>query len=348
MHKYSYEHITDDLPPDILNLIGTIREANAKDTYRREAYRKEYSKILTIAKLASVKYSNAIEGIYSTDERIHELIVRGGRPLNHSEEEIAGYGTALDIIHTERLNIDVETLHRLHSVISAGQPRDRGHFKTRDNVIAEIDRDGNKRIVLRTVRYQEVEKNIGSMLDAYLIADTEGIEPLLVIPCMIVDYLCIHPYMDGNGRTSRLLTYLLLHQHGFDVCRYISLDEHIAATKSGYYQALNESSFEWDRNRNTYIPFIRYFLQTLFECYTDLDTRFAMRGARSMKKNERVELILKESLVPISKRQIQMALPDVSIHTVDSVIKRMVADGRVEKIGGFRDARYRYVGKQSD
>ena len=344
MHKYSYEHATENLPPDIIWLLGAVREANVKDRFRREAYKKEYSEIISIAKLASVKYSNAIENIYSTDERIQDLILRGGRPLTHSEEEIAGYGRALDIIHTESLNIDVPTLHRLHSTISAGRPEDRGRFKTRDNVIVDIDQDGNKKIVLRTVRYQDVETNINRMLDAYLIGDSIGVDPLLMIPCLILDYLCIHPYMDGNGRTSRLLTYLLLYHHGLDICRYVSLDEHIAATKDRYYQALGESSAGWDSNKNTYIPFMRYFLQTLLECYMDLDTRFALRGAKSMKKSERIELILKNSATPISKRQIQMALPDVSIHTVDSVIKRMMSEGRAEKVGEFRNARYRYKG----
>lgn len=342
MHKYSYDKVADNLPQDIIGLIGLLHEAIAKEGFRKEAYRKEYSEILTIAKIASVKFSNQIEDIISTDERIHELIVRGGTPLTHSEEEIAGYGTALDLIHNEPLDVDIETLNRLHSVIRAGRPDDRGHFKTRDNAIAAIDAQGGKHIVMRTVPFREVEENISAMLDAYLLADSEGIDPLILIPCIILDYLCIHPYMDGNGRTSRLLTYMLLYRHGIDVCRYVSLDEHIAMTRDRYYQSLRESSYGWDISENTYVPFIRYFLQMLFECYTDLDTRFALIGSKAMNKTERIERILKESLVPISKRQIQMALPDISIHTVDSVIKRMVKEGRAEKVGEFRNARYVY------
>ena len=343
MRKYSYEHIASNLPPDILQLMNHIREANTREEYRREAYPKEYEGILSVAKLASVKYSNEIENIVSTDERIYELILRGGRPLTHSEEEIAGYGTALDIIHTENPSLTKDTMHRLHSLIRAGMPADRGRFKTRDNAVVEMDRDGSMRVIMRTIPFGEVEKNIDALLDAFLVAETVGVDPLLLIPCVVVDYLCIHPYMDGNGRTSRLLTYLLLYQHGFDVCRYVSLDEHIAATKGSYYRSLAESSSGWDSGSNDYVPFIRYFLRMLFECYTDLDTRFALKGAKAMRKNERIERILKNSLVPISKRQIQMALPDVSIHTVEVVIKRMVAEGRAERVGGFRDARYRYL-----
>lgn len=342
MHRYTYDKVADNLPQDIIGLIGILHEAIAKERFRKDAYRKEYSEILTIAKIASVKYSNQIENIISTDERIHELIVRGGAPLTHSEEEISGYGAALDLIHSGQLGIDIETLNRLHSTIRAGLPNDRGHFKTRDNAVISIDEQGNKHIVLRTVPFQEVEGNIVAMLDAYLIADTEGIDPLILIPCIILDYLCIHPYMDGNGRTSRLLTYMLLHRHGIGVCRYVSLDEHIAMTRDRYYQSLRESSYGWDISENTYVPFIRYFLQMLFECFTDLDTRFALKGSKAMKKTERIEQILKESLGPISKRQIQMALPDISIHTVDAVIKRMVMEGRAEKVGEFKNARYVY------
>ena len=348
MRKYSYDRVLRDLPPDILRLVGSIHEANVKETFRREAYPREYEGILELAKLASVKFSNQIEDIVSTDERIYELVIRGGRPLTHTDEEIAGYGDALDVIHTERPSLTKGTMHRLHALIHAGMPEDRGHFKSHDNAVVEIDRDGNKRVILRTVPHAEVDRNIDAMLDAYLVAETEGIEPLLLIPCLIVDYLCIHPYPDGNGRTSRLLTYMLLYQHGFDVCRYVSLDEHIAATKGSYYRTLSESSQGWDAGKNDYIPFVRYFLRTMFECYTELDTRFAMKGASAMRKNERVELILRNSLVPISKRQIQMALPDVSIHTVNAVIRRMLEEGRAEKVGGFRDARYRYLEPEFD
>ena len=250
---------------------------------------------------------------------------------------------ALDIIHTEKLSVNKETLNRLHTLIRAGITEDRGHYKTHDNVIISVDENGDGHIVMRTVPYQKVDEHMDAMLDAYLIADTSGVEPLLLIPCFILDYLCIHPYMDGNGRTSRLLTYMLLYSHGIDVCRYVSLDEHIAATKASFYRSLHESSDGWSDNRSAYVPFIRYFLRMLYECYIDLDTRFAMTGAKSMKKSQRVELILMNSQVPRSKRQIQLALPDISIHTVDAVIKRMVSEGRAEKVGGFRDARYRYV-----
>ena len=155
---------------------------------------------------------------------------------------------------------------------------------------------------------------------AYTEADSEGYEPLLLIPCVILDYLCIHPFADGNGRTSRLMTIALLYRHGFDVCRYVSMDGHIAAARERYYQSRAESSYGWIENRFTYFPFIRYFLQMLYECCTDLDTGFAVADG---------------------KKQIRMLLPDISEGTVDAAIKSLVKSGKAEKVGTFRDARYR-------
>ena len=342
MRSNDYSSILDPVPMDIMELVSSIRAARVKDGFRKEAYRKEYDGIRTIAMLASVKYSNAIEDIISTDERIGELVLRGGRPLTHSEEEIAGYGEALNLIHTDpdAVRMDDRSVKLLHRMIHAGKAEDRGRYKDRDNAIVSIDRDGRARVVMHTVPHEYVDVAMKELFDSYLIADSEGLEPLLLIPCVILDYLCIHPFIDGNGRTSRLLTYQLLYSHGYDICRYISLDEHIAATRDRYYRALNDSSKDWMDGKNDYFPFIRYFLQMLMECYIDLDTRFAMKGSESMKKNERIERILEESLAPMSKRQMSMALPDVSIHTIDAVIKRMMAEGKVEKIGANRNARY--------
>jgi len=342
MRPFEYTSM-DEIPADVAQLIRDIYVAKTKDVYRKGAYWKEYDEITDIAMLASVKYSNAIENIVSTDERIAELVMRGGRPKTHSEEEIAGYGEALNLIHTDNNSIGMNrrSVQLLHAMIRTGLPEDRGQYKKRDNVIAEIDRYGNKRVILRTVPHDLTEAAMEDLFDSYLIADSEGMEPLLLIPCVILDYLCIHPFMDGNGRTSRLLTYHLLYAHGFDICRYVSLDEHIAMTRGEYYESLNKSSLHWEDGDNDPLYFIRYFLRMLLECYMDLDTRFAMVGSKSMNKSERIERILEESLAPMSKRQIAKALPDVSIHTIDAVVKRLVSEGRVEKIGDYKVARYR-------
>ena len=343
MHKFDYSEIKGNIPVDIVSLVKSVTSFDAGDRYRRTLYAKEYNKIVDIAKLASAKYSNEIEGILTTDDRLVELVMRGGRPRNHTEEEIAGYGEALDTIHKNAgtMKVDGNLMKNLHRIIRAGAPEDRGRYKTRDNAIISIDSDGKRRIVFRPVPAEDTEKHMEQLFLAYEEADSEGYEPLLLIPCVILDYLCIHPFIDGNGRTSRLLTMILLYRHGIDVCRYVSMDEHIAATKGGYYGSLAESSYGWIDNKFSYFPFIRYFLRTLYECYADLDTRFAVVDGKKLNKTERIEDILSKSVAPMSKKQIRMLLPDISEGTVDAAIKSMVKSGKAEKVGTFRDARYR-------
>ena len=342
MHKFDYSEIKGNIPSDIVSLIGSISAFKAGDTERSRLYSKEYKAMEEVAKLASVKYSNDIEGISTTDERLKELIIRGGRPKDHTEEEISGYGTALDMIHNGlgATKIDGDLVKNLHSTIRAGRAQDRGHYKTRDNVITEIGPDGKRRVVFETVLAKETESCMDQLFMAAMEADSENYEPLLLIPCIILDYLCIHPFIDGNGRTSRLLTVILLYRYGIGICRYISMDEHIAATKDRYYGSLAGSSDGWHENNFSYFPFIRYFLQMLYECYIDLDTRFAIVDGKKLTKKRRIETVLSKSLTPLSKRQICAILPDISENTVDSAIKALIKDGKAEKVGTFRDARY--------
>ena len=185
------------------------------------------------------------------------------------------------------------------------------------------------------------------MILAYLDAYQNGTNPLLLIPCMILDLLSIHPFPDGNGRISRLITLLLLYRSGYDVGKYISMEERIDRTKQYYYNALSSSSSGWHEGANDYIPFVEYFLDTLFMCYRDLDRCFATVNGRKATKNNRVEAALMNSIVPVSKRDIMSMLPDVSQTTVEACLHRMLSEGRIEKIGGNRNARYRKVQNRS-
>lgn len=350
MHRFDYSEIRGSIPADIVSLMMSIASFEAKDGRRRELYSKEYEKIVEIAKLSSVKYSNEIEGILTTDERLRELIVGGGRPMDHTEEEIAGYGEALDMVHGGLgvTNVDGNLMKNLHRTIRAGTPEDRGRYKTRDNIIVRTDPDGRRSVAFRPVPAEETEDHMEQLFLAYAEADSDGYEPLLLIPCVILDYLCIHPFTDDNGRTSRLLTIILLYRHGIDICKYVSMDEHISATKGRYYKALATSSEGWEENRFSYFPFIRYFLQMLYECYIDLDTRFAMAAGKKLNKSQRIEDLLSKNVAPMSKRQIMMLLPDISKGTVDAAIRGLVKAGKAEKVGTFRNARYQMIFRNAD
>lgn len=341
MHRFGYEEIRGDIPGDIVSLIRSITEIRSMDGIRQESYGPEFKVVEKMAMLASTKYSNEIEGISTSDERIRELIVRGGTPITHEEAEIAGYRDALSSIHSdhEHMDLDEETILALHAMMMrySGAP---SGYKDRDNVIVSVDGNGRREVIFRPVPASETKDAMEQLVLAYMDARDSNYERLLLIPCLILDFLSIHPFSDGNGRVSRLLTEVLLYNNGFDVCRYISLDEHIYATRKEYYAALNGSSSGWYENDFSYFPFIRYFLRMLLECYIDLDTRFSLVRGRKMQKGERIEAVIMGSLAPISKAQVCFILPDVSRKTVDAAVARMLKDGRIEKVGTFKDARY--------
>ena len=176
---------------------------------------------------------------------------------------------------------------------------------------------------------------------AYLEARSNAnINQLLLIPCVILDFLCIHPFRDGNGRMSRLLSLLLLYKNGYDAGKYISFEEQINNYKAYYYEALKESSAGWHTNENDYVPFIQNFLSMLYMCYKELDKRFAVLHGKRITKKARVEATVLNSLTPISKAEIGKILPDVSPTTVEAVLGAMVREGSIKKIGSARNVRY--------
>lgn len=348
MHAFDFSEVLGPLPPDIPELIARIREINALNGIRVSRYGRQFARIEEMAKLNSVKYSNEIEGIVTSDERLADIVLRNDTPRTHSENEIAGYRDALSAIYEDpsAFDLDEASALGLHRTMMSRTLRGGGRYKTRDNAIVSVS-GGRREIVFTPVPASETPGTMGQLFLAYMEARDDGMEPLLLIPCVILDFLCIHPFPDGNGRTSRLLTTALLYNNGFDVCRFVSLDEHISLTKGAYYRALEESSAGWYENDWTYMPFVRYFLQSLLECYIDLDTRFAVTNDGRLSKRDRVALMLENSLAPVSKRQICAALPDVSPRTVESALAELRSKGRIEKVGSYRDARYRWVRPRS-
>ena len=347
MHRFDYSEILGEIPLDITRMMMDISRMRSMEGIRRKEYRKDYERIEEIAKLASVKYSNEIEGIVSTDERIREIVLRGGTPANHSEVEISGYKDVLNEIHLahEKIRFDRDTVLRIHRTLHT-KGSDIDGFKREDNAIVSVDGNGRRILVFEPVPAYETEDHMEQLFLAYSELSTQGYEPLLYIPCIILDFLCIHPFADGNGRTSRLLTELLLYKEGYDICKYVSMDEHIAYTRGNYYSSLGQSSQGWRENRWTYFPFIRYFLRMLVECYMDLDTRFMIIDGKGLNRTQSVEEILKKSIAPMSKRQICVALGGVSPNTIEKSLKQLMKEGRIERIGETKAARY--VIRQSD
>ncbi|MDR1700448.1 MAG: Fic family protein, partial [Lachnoclostridium sp.] len=205
----------------------------------------------------------------------------------------------------------------------------------------EIDASGNRRVRFAPVPADETEKSMEQLILAYMDArNNYNINQLLLIPCFVLDFLCIHPFTNGNGRMSRLLSLLLLYKNGFDAGRYISFEEQINKQKNGYYESLHESSTGWHEGQNSYFPFIENFITTLLFCCKELDKRFAMINATKTTKKQRVEATVLNSLLPISKQEICYVLPDVSPTTVEAALAAMVKQGQIEKVGTGRATKY--------
>lgn len=331
------------LPVGLVNITNAITELNTKESMRKTDFREIFTKLESISKIQSVKGSNAIEGIVTSEKRIAEIVNGNSAPLNHNEAEIAGYRDALNYIHTghDRLDIREDTILMLHRTMLSYAPVTGGSYKESDNVVMEIDSVGNRKVRFSPVSAAETPKAMEQLLLAYKDAGSNYyINQLLLIPCFILDFLCIHPFADGNGRMSRLLSLLMLYNNGFDAGKYISFEEQINNHKDMYYEALRVSSDGWHTNENSYFPFIENFLTTLLMCYKELDKRFAVVQGKRVSKHERVEATVLNSLLPISKKEICYILPDVSKTTVEAVLSEMVKAGVAEKIGASVNTKY--------
>ena len=321
MHRFDYSFLENGMiPAGLLNITADIYSLRVMAADRKGQFEQVFTELEAIAKVQSVKSSNEMEGIVTTDERVREIVNQNSAPLNHSEQEIAGYRDALTEVHTgyARMDFRESDILRLHAIMMniAGYAY-AGRYK------AETP-DEMEQMVLA---YQEAR-------------DNPNVNQLLLIPCVILDFLCVHPFRDGNGRISRLLSLLLLYRNGFEAGKYISFEEQINLRKGNYYDALEKSSAGWHENRNDYSAFIMEFLTTVYMCYKELDKRFAVVGSRKVTKQARIEATVLNSLTPVSKTDIAKILPDVSLTTIEAVLGQMVKDGSVEKTGSGRGTRY--------
>lgn len=345
MRRFDYSFLDNGLlPANLINLTSIIYSLKTGAEIRKDDYEKIFTELEKIAKIQSVKSSNAIEGIITSDERIKEIVNQSSKPLNHNEQEIAGYRDALNQIHLNYDNIEFneDTILKLHEILmSYGVSEFGGKYKTEDNLIIEEDNEGRRKVRFKPISAKETPEAMEQLILAYIDANSNSnINQLLLIPCVILDFLCIHPFKDGNGRMSRLLSLLLLYKSGFDAGKYVSFEEQINKNKGYYYETLKESSASWELNENSYIPFIQNFLSTLYMCYKELDKRFNVVNSKKITKKARIEATVLNSLTAISKSEICSVLPDVSPSTVEAVLGDMVRDGKVQIIGNGRNARY--------
>ena len=305
-----------------------------------EANRDELPTLVEIAKIQSIGASNRIEGIFTSDKRLKELAQEKSTPQNRSEQEIAGYREVLKTIHENYDYIAISPniilqLHRdLYAYASGG-----GNFKNSDNVIAETDSEGNQFTRFIPVpAFQTPEFMSDSCRKFSKVFSENKIDKLLIIPMFILDFLCIHPFNDGNGRMSRLLTLLLLYQAGYTVGKYISIEMLIEKTKETYYESLQNSSCGWHENENAYTPFLNCFLGILLKAYDEFDSR--VEYLKKSKKTEKIKSLIDRTVGTISKKQIMEYFPSISKVTVERTLIGFVKSGYIRKVGSGRNTSY--------
>ena len=343
MRKFDYSFLENQVPAKLLNLTAVIYNIKGKESVRLHDNPKLFERLKEKAIRDSIKGSNEIENIHTTEKRIDEIAFGDNKAFTHPEKEIIGYRNALNDIHTynERIIFDKTMMLSLHKqLLDVAESENRGHFKKEPNYISE-KRNGKNYVVFVPTAPKEVEESIDQMLVAFNEAcHGPNINPLLLIPCFILDFLCVHPFDDGNGRMSRLLTLLLLYKRGFDIGRFISIENMINENKGEYYRTLQESSINWQDNNNNYEPFMLYMIQILYECYMKLDENVFSQIDQKMSKSERIETLLLNTFVPISKRKIKDQLPDISEQLIEMTLSRLIKEEKIIKIGSFKDAVY--------
>ena len=340
-YKNEYQKL---LSPEIVSYLAQIHEMKGQQNLFVEAQKDALAELLEIAKIQSTEASNRIEGIITTDDRLKKIVMNKTTPKGRSEREIAGYRDVLNTVHDNYDYIPVRPgmilqLHR--DLYKFSNSAIGGSFKNSDNIIAEELPDGTKRVRFQPVPAWETTEAMDALCNALQEASTDPeLDPLLLMPMFILDFLCIHPFNDGNGRMSRLLTLLLLYRSGYFVGKYISIERLIADSKETYYEVLQESSTGWHEGENDYLPFVRYMLGVVIAAYREFASRVDILITRGLSKPDRVREIIRSTTGKITKTQIMRQCPDISQKTVERALAEMLKNGEIIKISGGRYTSY--------
>ena len=326
------------LKPDIVAMLTSIHEHKGRQELHIESHTDMLSALMETAKIQSTGASNAIEGIHTTDKRLSEIVHNKSVPRNRTEQEIAGYRDVLAVIHEsyDYIHPNPNTILQLHKqMYSYVSSSIGGSYKNSDNFISETDIDGRQTIRFKPVPAFMTPSAMDSLSTAFKKSTENGeFDMLLLIPMFILDFLCIHPFNDGNGRMSRLLTLLLFYRAGYIAGKYISLEKLIENSKDTYYEALMDSSDGWHDNQNDYTHFVRYYLGILQKAYNVFEERIEHLQNYNLSKPERIKILIDKKIGNISKREILEMCPDISKITVERTLNALVKSGYLIKTGG--------------
>lgn len=344
MREFNYSLIKDKKwDSELLGLVAAIyKEAGKQEMYLKQRP-EELEKLVEIAKVQSTEASNAIEGIVTTNTRIRQLVEEKTTPKNRDEQEIAGYRDVLGIIHDsfDAIPITQNYILQLHKILCSHMNNPvAGRTKTVQNYISAAYPDGHTVTLFTPLAPYETPEALDRLCEEYnrVIGNLE-LEPLIAIPVFIHDFLCIHPFNDGNGRMSRLLTTLLLYRSGFYVGKYISLEAKIAKNKDLYYDALAASQDGWHEGNDDPVPFIKYLLGTVLAAYRDFEDRFALVETKRSALDT-VRLATQNKIGRFTKQDIRELCPSLSVSSVEGALRKLVAAGELKREGNGKNTCY--------
>lgn len=326
---------------EIVGYLSQIHELKGKQALYLRQRPADVERLIEIAKIQSTEFSNEIEGIRTTDTRLRQLMLEKTAPRTRDEREIAGYRDALNTVHENSAYIPLTPNYilQLHKIMfSHTDSAFGGSFKNVQNYISAVTADGNAVTLFTPMAPYETPEAMSELCEAFNAAVGEGIvDPLLIIPCFIHDFLCIHPFIDGNGRMSRLLTTLLLYRSGYEIGRYISLEAKIARTKESYYDALQASQIGWHEGEDDPESFIKYQLGTIIAAYRDFEERMELVSASPL---ETVRNAVKTRIGRFTKAEIAELVTSMSAVSVERHLRTLCESGEIEKRGGGRSTYY--------
>ena len=344
MRTFNYSIIREQKwDSEILGLVAAIyKEAGKQELYLKQRP-EELEKLVEIAKVQSTEASNAIEGIVTTNTRIRQLVEEKTTPKNRDEQEIAGYLDVLNLINEnfDAIPITQNYILQLHKILYSHMNNPMaGRTKNVQNYSSAAYPDGHVKTIFTPLAPYETPEALDRICEEYnrVIGNME-VEPLIVIPIFIHDFLCIHPFNDGNGRMSRLLTTLLLYRNGFYVGKYISLEAKIAKNKDLYYDVLNQAQIGWHEGTEDTIPFIKYLLGTILAAYKDFEDRFALVETRRSAL-ETVRSATMNKIGRFTKQDIRELCPSLSISSVEGALRKLVASGELRREGNGKNICY--------
>lgn len=342
MRHFDYTGLKDKTwDNEVINYLSLIHEYKGKQSLYLQQKPLELERLVEIAKVQSTEASNSIEGIRTTETRLRQLMSEKTTPRNRDEKEIAGYRDALNIVHEnfEYIPLTPNYILQLHKILlSHTDSSFGGSFKNVQNYISATDAEGKRFTLFTPLAPYETPEAMQEICDEYNRTVGEGkVDPLLIIPVFIHDFLFIHPFLDGNGRISRLLTTLLLYRAGYTIGKYISLEAKIAKNKDAYYDALEDSQIGWHEQQDDTTSFIKYLLSTIIAAYRDFDDRMQIVSPTSLGT---VKNAIESKLGKFTKKDILEFCPSLSASTVERHLKKLTAEGTISKHGAGKNTFY--------